>query len=79
VKQKRSSGEFGRSHRPRNGSGGGFVPGREAFANISAIEGKALGAEMRKIFEEYDRKGLSAEERRRAIVQRFTRLTRGSG
>ncbi len=45
----------------------GFVLGRERFARISAVEGVALTDEMRATLERFDREGLSAEERRRAI------------
>ena len=46
----------------------GFVLGRERFARISAVEGVALTDEMRATLERFDREGLSAEERRRAIL-----------
>jgi hypothetical protein len=49
----------------------GFVLGRERFAQISAVEGIALTDEMRATLEGFDQKGLSAEERRRAIRDRF--------
>lgn len=42
--------------------------GRERFARISAVEGVALTDEMRATLERFDREGLSAEERRRAIL-----------
>ena len=50
----------------------GFVLGRERFARISAVEGVALTDEMRATLERFDREGLSADERRRAILARFT-------
>ena len=50
----------------------GFVLGRERFARISAVEGIALTDEMRAILERFDREGLSADERRRAILARFS-------
>jgi hypothetical protein len=46
---------------------------REAFAKISEIEGIHLSDEAREMFAEFDRQGLSPEERRRAIVARFKR------
>jgi hypothetical protein len=62
-------------HRRKNGStatvariAGGFKIGRESFAAISAIEGLHLTAEMERALREFDRKGLSPEERRRAII-----------
>ena len=48
-----------------------FVLGRERFARISAVEGIALTDEMRATLERFNREGLSAEERRRAILARF--------
>jgi hypothetical protein len=50
---------------------GGFKIGRESFAAISAIEGLHLTAEMERTFREFDRKGLSADERRQAIIAKY--------
>jgi hypothetical protein len=60
-----------RRHRPRLPRPGGFTLGRDRFARISAVEGIALTAEMRAVLDGFDRAGLSAEERRRAILKRF--------
>lgn len=49
----------------------GFKVGRRAFAKISAVEGIHLSPEMAKDFGEFDRKGLSADERRRAIARKY--------
>jgi hypothetical protein len=49
----------------------GFVVGRDRFARISAVEGIALTPAMRADLERFDRDGLSAAERRRAILARF--------
>ena len=49
-----------------------FILGRERFARISAVEGIALTEAMRADMERFDRQGLSAAERRRAILARFT-------
>lgn len=49
-----------------------FVLGRDRFAKISAVEGISLTDEMHQILDEFDRKGLVAEERRRAILRRFS-------
>jgi hypothetical protein len=48
-----------------------FTLGRVRFAQISAVEGIALTPEMREMMDRFDREGLSAAERRRAIVSRF--------
>jgi hypothetical protein len=47
----------------------GFVLGRERFAKISAVEGIELSGAMKKRIRESDRKGLSAEARRAAIIR----------
>ena len=47
--------------------------GREAFAKISEVEGIRLDDEARAMFADFDRRKLSAEDRRRAIVSRFKR------
>ena len=49
-----------------------FVVGRDRFAHIGAVEGIELNDEMRAAFDQFDREGLSPEERRRAILRRFT-------
>ena len=50
-----------------------FVLGRDRFAQISAVEGVILTSDMRADLERFDREGLSAAERRRAIRARFAR------
>ncbi|MFO1083095.1 MAG: hypothetical protein U1E21_00890 [Reyranellaceae bacterium] len=45
--------------------------GRSAFAKISAIEGISTTAAMEADFREFERKGLSAEERRAAIRRKY--------
>ncbi len=51
----------------------GFVVGRSGFAKISAVEGVKLTREMHKDLQEFDRKGLSAEERRKAIARKYAK------
>jgi hypothetical protein len=46
----------------------GMIIGRERFAAISAVEGIKLTPEMERRVAEFDRKGLTPEERIRAIV-----------
>jgi hypothetical protein len=53
----------------------GFILGRERFAQISAVEGIALTPAMRADLERFDREGLTAAERRRAILARFAPAT----
>lgn len=52
-----------------------FTLGRQAFAKISEIEGIGMSPAMEAMFQEFDRKGLSPEERRRAIARKFRRST----
>ncbi len=46
----------------------GIIIGRERFAKISEVEGLRLTPEMKRRAAEFDRKGLTPEERIRAIV-----------
>jgi hypothetical protein len=59
------------ANRPRRPNLAGLVLGRDRFARISAVEGIELTADMRKTLDGFDREGLSAEDRRRAIIRRF--------
>jgi hypothetical protein len=52
----------------------GFKLGRRAFEKISAVEGIHLSGEMLKDFGEFDRKGLSAEARRKAIARKYGKV-----
>ena len=45
--------------------------GRDRFAKISAVEGIVLTGVMKKRAAEFDRQGLSADERRRSIVRAY--------
>ena len=49
----------------------GFKIGRRAFEKISAVEGIRLSPEMKRDFSEFDRKGLSADARRKAIARKY--------
>lgn len=49
----------------------GFVIGRNAFRKISAIDDIRLTPEIVDDFDEFDRRGLSAKERRDAIVRKY--------
>ena len=50
-------------------TGNRFVLGRERFAKISAVEGIELSGTMKKRIRDSDRKGLSPEARRAAIIR----------
>jgi hypothetical protein len=56
---------------PSNAAAKGFKVGRQAFAKISAVEGIRLSREMARDFGEFDRKGLSAGERRKVIARKY--------
>jgi hypothetical protein len=47
----------------------GVVIGARRFAKISAVEGIELTPEMQMRAAEFDRKGMSADERRRSIMR----------
>ena len=48
-----------------------FTIGLADFEKISAVEGLHLSAEMKRMFREFDRQNLSAEERRRRIIAKY--------
>ncbi|MPZ20749.1 MAG: hypothetical protein GEV06_22995 [Luteitalea sp.] len=50
-----------------------FTLGRDSFDKISAVEGIRLSPEIQEDFREFDQRGLSAHERRRAIVRKYGR------
>jgi hypothetical protein len=47
----------------------GFVIGRERFEKIGAVEGVKITPRMKKREAEFDKKGLSAEQRRKSIIE----------
>lgn len=48
-----------------------FTLGRQGFAKISEVEGIRMSATMAAEFREFDRKGLSPEERRKIIAAKY--------
>jgi hypothetical protein len=52
-----------------------MILGRERFAKISAVEGIELTAGMKKRVADFDRRGLSGEERRLAIIRAYRKDT----
>jgi hypothetical protein len=52
----------------------GYVLGRDSFARISAIEGIRTTRSMDEDFRDFDRKGLSADERRKVIRRKYGRV-----
>lgn len=51
----------------------GFKLGRRAFEKISALEGIHLSPEMVRDLDEFDRKGISGDARRKAIARKYGR------
>lgn len=50
---------------------GAYTIGRNGFSKISAVEGIKPSRQMDKDFEEFDRQGLSAAERRHALARKY--------
>jgi hypothetical protein len=50
-----------------------YTVGLEAIGKFNAIEGVRLSREMKGAFREFDRRGLSHEERRAAIERKFSK------
>ncbi len=51
-----------------------YAIGQRGFAKISAVEGIRLSPEMLLDLQEFDRKGLSAEERRAYIARKYGKV-----
>jgi hypothetical protein len=66
MKKTGSSKKVGRSSKT-----GKFTIGQERFAKISAVEGIVLTKQMRSRVSEFDKKRMSAEERRTTIIQAY--------
>jgi hypothetical protein len=48
-----------------------FAVGRDSFKKISAVEGISTSRVAERTFREFDRRGLSADQRRDEIVSRY--------
>lgn len=48
-----------------------YTLGRHSFAKISEVEGIKTNDELEADFREFDRKGLSASERRRILARKY--------
>ena len=74
AKRSAADGRKSRSAHDEDANGkndAAFTIGLADFARISAVEGLHLSAEMKRMFHEFDRQSLSAEERRRPIVAKY--------
>lgn len=52
----------------------GYVIGRASFAKISAVEGIRTTVTMDADFREFDRRGLSADQRRKIISRKYGKV-----
>ena len=50
-----------------------LIIGRERFVQISAVEGIAPTAAMKKRMAEFEKRGLTAAERRREIIKAYSK------
>ncbi|MCM5553938.1 hypothetical protein [Pleomorphomonas sp. NRK KF1] len=50
-----------------------IVLGRLAFASICAVEGITLSLGSERMFAEFDRQGLSPEQRRKALLEKHAK------
>jgi hypothetical protein len=57
--------------KPPQRSSGAHIIGRDSFSKISAVEGIRTSPRVEKDFKEFDRQGLSAAERRRALASKY--------
>lgn len=57
--------------KPRRPRSKPFILGRKRFEAISAVEGITKSAESRRMFEEFDHKGLTPAQRRKAIFEKY--------
>lgn len=53
----------------------GFVLGRDRFEKISAVEGIVKSEESRRMFEEFDRQGLTPRQRQKAIFEKYAKIS----
>lgn len=68
----RSIGDSG-NWQKRDERSGRFTVGSEGMSKLNAIEGIKQSHDSRKMFADFERNGVSAEERRRAIVEKHTK------
>jgi hypothetical protein len=61
------------SKKPAKRAAKGYTIGRAGFAKISAVEGIKLTPSMAANFREFERQGLSPEERRKAILRKYAK------
>lgn len=57
----------------KTAAGGAFSVGRDGIVKLNQVEGLTPSKSSERMFEDFDRRGLSAESRRRAIVEKHAR------
>ncbi len=62
------------AQKPEKRTAKGYTIGRRCFAKISAVEDIRLTDAMTEDFREFERKGLSPEERRKAIAGKYGKV-----
>jgi hypothetical protein len=55
----------------RSAKTGEFTVGAKASAKISKVEGMTLSKDMRTTFNDFDRKGMSANARRAMLIDKY--------
>ena len=73
TKQNRPAKKGKASKAKRASQAKGLTLGLVGFAKISAVEGISLRGSSRKMFADFDRRGLSPAERRREIFAKHAR------
>lgn len=72
--KRNSPAKKGKAASPKRvGQSKGLTLGLAGFAKISAVEGISLRGSSRKMFAEFDRRGLSPAERRREIFAKHAK------
>ncbi|HEU5275839.1 MAG TPA: hypothetical protein VFU97_19425 [Xanthobacteraceae bacterium] len=72
--KRTSSAKKGKAAKPKRAEKAkGLTLGLAAFAKISAVEGITLRSSSRKMFADFDRRGLSPAQRRREIFAKHAR------
>jgi hypothetical protein len=71
VAERASGGWAVRGSKAKNAAAKRYTLGREAFAQISAIEGLHLTPEMKRDFQRFDEERLPNRNRRGAILSKY--------
>jgi len=72
-KRTKSGGTAKTAKKGRAVKAGGLTLGLVGFAKISAVEGVTMRPSTRKMFADFDRRGLSPAERRREILEKHAK------